>query len=79
MRNPPKSSQRRTEAQAKKTAERIEEYLTISALRQTWDDERYTPMALQCKEHAYILKLRKRERTIRNLLAHRSSPDADIS
>jgi hypothetical protein len=78
MRNPLKSSQRRTEAQAKKTAERIDEYLGVRDLLATWDDERYTPMALQCKEHTYVLKLRARERMVRNYLAHRSGPDADI-
>jgi len=75
MRNPPKSSQRRTEAQARRTAERIDEYLGVRELLRTWELQ---PMAVQCREHDYILRLRARERMVKNLLAHRSGPDADI-
>ena len=78
MRNPLSKSHRSTEANAKRTAERIDEYLTIKALRETWDDERCTPMALQCKEHAYVLKLRARERNVRNYLSHRATPESDL-
>lgn len=75
MRNPRADSQRRTEANARRTAERIDEYLTIKALRETWDK---APMATQCRNHAYILRLRARERNVRNYLAHRAGPDADL-
>ena len=68
-------SHRRTEANARKTAERIDEYLGVQALLQTWDAQ---PMAVQCRNHAYILHLRKRERAVKNLLAHRSGPDSDL-
>jgi len=75
MRNPPKSSQRRTEAQAKRTAQRIDEYLGVRELLRTWELQ---PDDVQMENHDYILHLRKRERTVKNLLAHRSGPDADI-
>ena len=74
MRNPVKSH-RNTEANAKRTAERIDEYLTIKALRETWDK---APMARQCRNHAYILRLRERERTVKNYLQHRAGKDADL-
>jgi len=76
MRNPQKSSQRRTEAQARKTAERIDEYLGVRELLRTWELQ---PDDVQCREHDYILRLRKRERTVRNYLSHRAGPDSDLS
>ena len=75
MRNPRADSQRRTEANARKTAERIDEYLGVQALLQTWDAQ---PIAHQYRNHSYILHLRKRERTVKNYLAHRAGPDADL-
>ena len=75
MRNPRADSQRRTEANARKTAERIDEYLGVQALLQTWDA---MPMAVLCRNHAYILRLRRRERCVKNYLAHRAGPDADL-
>ncbi len=76
LRNPKNNIQRRTEANAKRTAERIDEYLGVRDLLQTWDQQ---PMAVQCRNHDYILKLRARERNVRNYLAHRSDKNADIS
>ena len=75
QRNPRADSQLRTEANARKTAEVIEGYRTIHALLQTWDGR---PMAEQCRNHGYILKLRAKERKFKNLLEHRSGPDSDI-
>jgi hypothetical protein len=78
MRNPLRSSQRQTELNEKRTTERIDEYLTIKALLATWDDDRYTPVEVQAINHAYVLKLRARERNVRNYLAHRAGPGSDL-
>jgi exonuclease V gamma subunit len=78
MRNPLRSSQRQTELNEKRTAESIDEYLTIKALLATWDDDRYTPGEVQARNHAYVLKLRARERNVRNYLAHRAGPGSDL-
>ena len=69
-------SHRQTEANDKKTLERIETYLGKSALQETWD--RYASQELQIEEHDYILGLRKRVRENRNYVAHRNDPKAEI-
>jgi len=74
-RNPPKSSQRRTEAQAKRTAQRIDEYLGVRELLRTWELQ---PDDVQIENHDYILRLRARERMVKNYLSHRSGPDSDL-
>jgi hypothetical protein len=74
MRNPVKSH-RSTEANAKRTQQVIEGYLTVQALRKTWDSQ---PMAVQCRNHGYILQLRAKERKLRNILEHRATPDSDL-
>jgi hypothetical protein len=79
MRNPLKSSQRQTELNEKRTAERIDEYLTIKALLATWDDDRYTPVEVQARNHAYVLRLRARERNVRNYLSHRATPNSNLT
>jgi hypothetical protein len=61
---------------AEKTRARKEQYYGIEALLQTWESR---PMAMQCRNHAYILSLRARVRKVRNCLEHRAGPDADIS
>ena len=48
MKRNPGNPQRRTEAQARKTAERIDEYLGVRELLRTWELQ---PMAVQCREH----------------------------
>jgi hypothetical protein len=74
MRNPVKSH-RSTEANAKRTAKLIDEYLGVKDLRLTWDA---APMATQCRNHSFILKLRARERKLKNYLDHRAGPDSDL-
>jgi hypothetical protein len=78
MRNPRSNSQCLTEANEKRTDDRIDEYLTIKALLATWDDDRYTPVEVQARNHAYVLRLRARERNVRNYLAHRAGPGSDL-
>jgi len=76
MRNP-NNPQRRTESQARKTAERIDVYLGKAALLKTWEE--MTGDDLQIQEHDYLLALRRRVRINHNYLLHRSGPDADIT
>jgi hypothetical protein len=75
VRNNPKSH-RSTEANAKRTAELVNEYLGVRDLRMTWDE---APMAMQCRNHGSILKLRARERKLKNYLDHRATPDSDLA
>jgi hypothetical protein len=74
VRNPVKSH-RSTEANAKRTQARIEEYLGVRDLLATWE---MMPDDVQADHHNDILKLRARERNVRNYLAHRNSVEADI-
>jgi hypothetical protein len=74
MRNP-QATQRRTEANQRRTAERIDEYLGVQALLKTWESQ---TDEVQANNHSYILELRRRERNVKNYLQHRSGPDADI-
>jgi len=75
MRNPLSKSHRSTEANALRTQKLIEEYRGVRDLRMTWDA---APMAMQCRNHGSILKLRARERRLKNYLDHRAGPDADL-
>ena len=76
MKRNPGNPQRRTEAQAQKTAERIDVYLGKAAILRMWEEK--ASEDLQTREHDYLLGLRKRVRVNHNYLANRSGPDSDI-
>jgi len=68
-------SHRHTEANAVKTKQRVESYLLLIALLQTWEEQ---PDEIQCDNHDYIIQLRAKVRTAKNYLINRSDPDADV-
>lgn len=74
MRNPGKP-QRYIESNERKTQERIEQHLGIMALLRTWDLQ---PAEVQSRNHDYIIKLRARERNIRNYLLHRADARVNL-
>lgn len=60
---------------AERTQARVEQYRGLADLEATWNA---APMAMQCRNHAYILKLRARVRLVKNYVLHRAGPDADL-
>lgn len=73
--NPPRETQRITQANKNRTQKVIEKYHGKNDLLRTWELE---PAKVQQSNHDYILELRKKVRNLRNLLLHRASPDATI-
>ena len=69
------NSHRTTEANKERTRERVEEYLTVQALRMTWEEQSDD---VQVREHDRILRLRKRERNLKNYLSHRADAGAEV-
>ena len=63
------------EANERKTQQRIEQHLGICALLRTWETQ---PAEVVHANHDYIIKLRKRERDVRNYLMHRSDARVDL-
>jgi hypothetical protein len=63
----------KTEANAKRTQKVIETYQGKNDLLRTWELLADTPA-----NHSTILQLRKKVRTLRNLLLHRADPSAII-
>jgi hypothetical protein len=78
MRRNPSDPQRRTEANEQRTIARIDQYRGIQDLLRTWEDEKITPIEVQIRNHAYIIRLRARERNVKNYLLHRSDAKADV-
>ena len=74
MRNP-QATQRRTEANEKRTIERMEEYRGLCALLKTWED---MPDEMQIAEHDYLLGLRKWFRNVRKYILHRADVRAEL-
>ncbi len=74
MRNPG-NPKRTTEANQKRTQAVIDAYNKKKLLLECWEE---MPMAVQCREHDYILTLRHRIRTLRQMILHRSDPNATI-
>ena len=75
MRNPLAPHRDRTEANERRTQERIAEYHGVDALLRTWEQ---ASTQMQARNHDYILKLRARQRMVKNLILHRAGPDADL-
>ena len=73
-RNPGKP-QRYIEKNERKTQERIEQHLGICALLRTWETQ---PAEVVHANHDYIIRLRARERNIRNYLLHRADARVDL-
>ncbi len=71
----PGNPQRRTEANALRTQRVIDAYNKKKLLLSCWED---MPMAVQCREHDYILGLRARLRTLKQMILHRADPKATI-
>jgi hypothetical protein len=71
----PTAPQRRTEANARKTEERIKTYYGLKDLLAAWEAQ---PDDVQIREHNYIIKLRAKVRMNQNLILHRASPEANI-
>jgi hypothetical protein len=68
-------SHRQTEANERRTQERVEQYYGLEALIRTWDLQ---PDEVQIKNHDYILKLRAKLRNVKNYVLHRSDAKAEI-
>jgi hypothetical protein len=68
-------SHRQTEANERRTQERVDQYYGLEALCQTWDLQ---PDEVQIKNHDYILKLRAKLRNVKNYVLHRSDAKAEI-
>ena len=71
----PGSPQRRTLANERKTAERIEQYHGKLALLATWEQ---APDTIQIREHDYLIQLRRNVRQVKNYILHRADPNADL-
>lgn len=69
----PGNPKRSTEANERKTQERIAQYHGVSDLLRTWEQQ---PESVQADNHEYIIYLRAKVRMVRNYLLHRS--DAKI-
>jgi hypothetical protein len=57
------------------TEKRVEQYYGKQALVDTWEMQSEDA---QVREHDYLLELRSRVRTCRNLVLHRADPHANI-
>jgi hypothetical protein len=68
-------SHRHTLANERRTQKQVERYHTLKALRRTWDQ---SPSEMQARNHGYIIKLRAKERMVKNLLLHRADRSAEI-
>jgi len=66
-RNPRADPQRRTESLTLRTQQLVETFHGKFALLSTWEAE-----SDAVQDHAYILKLRAKVRTLRNRIAHRA-------
>jgi hypothetical protein len=66
---------RSTEAHARLTEKRIQQYYGMEALLRTWELE---SQDVQIREHDYLLELRRKLRNVKNYIAHRASADAEI-
>lgn len=73
-RNPGKPH-RQTEANNKRTQDRISQYYGKVALLNTWEKQ---PAGVQDRNHDYLLELRRQIRNIKNYVMHRASPDYDL-
>jgi hypothetical protein len=71
----PSDPQRRTAANARKTEERVSQYYGIKSLLDTWELQ---PEDVQIREHDYLIRLRAKLRTCRNLILHRADPSAIV-
>ena len=75
MNRNPNKPHRFIEGNKLRTQQRIEQYHGIKALLETWELQ---PTEMQVKNHDYIIKLRVKERAIKNYILHRADPEADI-
>ncbi len=66
---------RQTQANQERTARVLDAYAKKKILLDCWES---MPMAVQCREHDYILGLRARLRTLKQMILHRSDPNASI-
>lgn len=66
---------RSSEKLNRRTEQLISTYHGKLALLETWEAQ---SEEVQIREHAYILGQRKQVRNLRNYIAHRSDPDAEI-
>jgi hypothetical protein len=71
----PGTPHRHIEGNAERTMARVNQYRGKLDLLATWEK---APMAMQCRNHDYVLKLRARVRNVRNYVLHRAGPDADL-
>lgn len=69
----PMPPQRRTEANARRTEQRIQQYMGKVALLESWESQ---SDQVQADNHAYIIGLRATVRNVKNYLLHRAGPDA---
>jgi len=67
--------QRPTEVNEEKTRVRVEQYHGVVALLATWEQQ---PDDIQARNYAYIMKLHKKVRTVRNYLLHRADAKAHV-
>ena len=67
--------QRPTEVNEEKTRARVEQYHGVVALLATWEQQ---PDEIQARNYAYIMKLHKKVRTVRNYLLHRADAKAHV-
>ena len=66
---------RQTEANERKTQERVDQYYGLEALLRTWELESDD---VQIKNHDYLLELRRKLRNVKNYIMHRADANAEI-
>ncbi len=71
----PGNPKRPTEANARRTQERIEQYQGKIALLNTWEAQ---PDSVQADNHDYIIELRATVRNVKNYLLHRSDAKVNV-
>jgi hypothetical protein len=73
QRNP--ASHRLTERNEARTAKQVERYHGLNDLLRTWES---MPDEVQITNHSYILEVKRKCRNTKNLLLHRSTPEAGV-
>lgn len=66
---------RQTQANQERTARVLDAYAKKRLLLECWEA---MPDSVQIKEHDYILGLRARLRTLKQMILHRADPNASI-